>query len=95
MSCGTCKKDCQSNKTQCPLCGLPTHKVLAEEVYSMVKNEVQPYLQEDRFYLCDNEECEVVFHSISLEEILLTQDINRVNLYRENIESRDEKFSNE
>ncbi len=80
MSCNTCKKGCQKNETLCPLCDEATHKVVADEVYGMIKESVQPYVHGNHFHLCGNEDCEVVFHSVDLEEIILTQDINKFQL---------------
>ncbi len=75
MSCSTCKKSCQKNEVRCPLCHSPTHKVITNEVYGMIKESVRPYVHSAHFHLCDNENCEVVFCSADSEEILLTQDI--------------------
>ncbi|NBG89603.1 hypothetical protein [Isachenkonia alkalipeptolytica] len=95
MSCSTCQKGCESKETLCPLCGGITHKVVAEEVYKMVKDQLRSYLHGDRFHLCDTEECEVVFHSEDLEEIILIQDINTKNLHPEKVNSTVEEFSKE
>lgn len=83
MSCSTCKKGCQKNETRCPLCNSITHKVIADEVYEMVKESVLPYVHGTQFHLCDNENCEVVFHSADLEEMILTQDINKLQIQLE------------
>jgi hypothetical protein len=77
MSCNTCKKGCNKHETPCPLCGNDTNKVISEEVYSMVKDSVKPYVHGTHFHLCDNEDCELVFYSVDPEEIILTQDINK------------------
>jgi transposase len=89
MSCSTCKKGCNKQETPCPLCGSATHKVIAEEVFDMVKDSVRPYVHGTHYHLCDNEDCEVVFYSMDPEEILLTQDINKYQILQEekNIES--------
>lgn len=91
MSCKTCKKGCQSNKPRCPLCGRTTYSVVAEEVYNLIKEEVRPHVYGDRFQLCDNEECEVVFYSVNTEQMILAQDIDRGNMHRENIKSTNEE----
>lgn len=83
MSCTTCKKGCHKNEIRCPLCDQTSHKVIADEVYGMIKESVRPYVHGTHFHLCDNEDCEVVFHSVHSEEIILTQDINKLQLQPE------------
>jgi len=83
MSCNACKKDCHKNETRCPLCNQATHKVISEEVYGMIKESVRLYVKGTHFHLCDNEDCEVVFHSADLEDVILTQDINKFQLQPE------------
>lgn len=80
MSCSTCKKDCGKNITLCPLCDKSTYKVLTDEVYGIIKEDVRKYVHASQFHLCDNEDCEVVFHSTDCEEIILTQDIQKDGL---------------
>lgn len=83
MSCSTCKTGCEKKQTHCPLCDTVTHKVATEEVYGMIKESVRPYVHGNLFQLCDNEDCEAVFHSMDSDEIILTQDINKLKLQLE------------
>lgn len=87
MSCSTCKKSCQKNESLCPLCDQATHKVVADEVYGMLKASVEPYVHGAYFQLCDNEDCEVVFHSVDMEEIILTQDIDKLKIEEKSIDN--------
>ena len=77
MSCSSCKKSCNKNATQCPLCDQTTQRIVADEVYEMIKESVKPHVHGRNFHLCENENCEVVFHSRDGEQIILTQDINK------------------
>lgn len=90
MSCSTCSKGCKKSSTKCPLCNKGTHRVLTEEVYAVIKKDVREYVYASQFHLCDNEDCEVVFHSTDSEEMILTQDIQKTDLNANSRKNLDE-----
>lgn len=72
--------DCNRKKDiiekNCPLCKGRSKNINYMAVRFVVKNELQKFVQNDGYYICNNRDCDVVFFNEEENLIFLTRDIN-------------------
>ena len=74
--CSKTNKTKEDVKIPCPLCnttGEHVHHLVLKEI---VKKEVLSQINEETYFSCRNDECDVVFYNKYRDRIFLTQDIN-------------------
>lgn len=74
-SCG-CNKKKNILEKECPLCKKKAKDLHFMAVKLVVKEELQKYVHQDQYYICNNNDCDVVFFNETGEFIFLTRDIN-------------------
>ncbi len=79
-----------NKKTLCPLCnniGQNVHYLVLKET---VKADVISQVNEETYFVCRNNECDVVFYNKYGDRIFLTQDINMKSNFTEVTKNKEE-----
>lgn len=75
LGCG-CTRKTEATLKNCPLCKEKCKSLNYMAVRPVVKEDLQKFVCQDQYYICNNEDCDVVFFNEGEEQIFLTRDIN-------------------
>lgn len=71
-----CNKMKEESSKKCPVCNKLSDAIHYMLVKPVVKDEVQKLVQREQYYICRNDDCDVVFFNDYQNIIFLTRDIN-------------------
>ena len=74
---------------KCPVCKELSDNIHYMQVKPVVKKEVEKLVQEEMYYICKNDNCDVVFFNDPQDIIFLTRDINMTADFNEGLPAGD------
>ncbi|NLM03636.1 MAG: hypothetical protein GX214_01270 [Clostridiales bacterium] len=76
---GGCNCNCnkrEKNKKICPICKEISEYIDRKIVREVVKTDIQRFIQMENYYICKNNDCDIVFFNENGDIMLLIRDIN-------------------